>query len=598
MDLFAAFNSDAYKLGHSEMYSEGTSLVVNNLTPRSDKIYRRTCTSYYDGKLVFFGAQGAIMEVVENWDKFFAMDKEIAVGRFKRLCDFMLGEGVIKTDGLEKLHDLGYLPLEIRTLDEGDKVKMGIPVMTVRNTVDHAFWLVNFLETTLSHLTWKSSTTATIAAEYKAMMTDFAVRTGVDLGFVLFQGHDFSSRGMSGPEDAARSGIGHMGSFLGTDSLGSILYLEQYYKAKGFIAGSVPATEHAVATSNILRIERELANGLYFWKEDSEEMYEIYKKMVSDKVDARLVAEMVFLYELMKKFPKGILSYVTDSFDFWGVLNIGLPYMKEVIEAREGTLVIRPDSGDPVEVICGVKIHDFSVHTTAEILADNNYNGEAWDSVDDTAYYYTGEIKDEEATFYVRSSDGDVIEVDAYYEYNRYEAEYSMCSYRARLADLTPEQKGAAQMLLELFGSTDTDKGYKQYAPCIGLIYGDSITTGRCLEILTRLEGKGYASSCAVFGVGSFTYNCLTRDTFGFAVKATYTRVNGEDIAIFKDPKTDSKKKSAKGLLYVEKDQGEYGLIDNVTEEQFEFSENALKVRFLNGVFYNQTSIDEVRAKL
>jgi nicotinamide phosphoribosyltransferase len=594
MDLFAAFNSDGYKLAHGMMYSDGTQLVVNNLTPRSDKIYKRSCTKYYDGKLVFFGAQGAIMEMVENWDKFFNMEKEIAVGRFKRLCDFYLGEGSIPTDSLEKLHDIGYLPLEIRTLDEGTKVKMGIPVMTVRNTVDHAYWLVNFLETTLSHLTWKSSTTATIAAEYKAMMTDFAVRTGVDLGFVLFQGHDFSSRGMSGPEDAARSGIGHLGSFLGTDSLGAILYLEQYYKAKGFIAGSVPATEHAVATSNILRIERELGRSLYQFKDDRQ--MKIWLKMESDLVDVRLIAEMMFLYELMLKFPKGILSYVTDSFDFWGVLNIGLPYMKEVIEAREGKLVIRPDSGDPVEVICGIQIVDMTEHTTQEIIDCEDL---AEDSIKDIGYSYKDLVDAGDYTqFYVRSSDGDVLEINAYVA-REYGGKY-IDHYEADIIELTVEQKGAAQVLLELFGSTDTSTGYKQYADCIGLIYGDSITTSRCLEILERLEEKGYASSCAVFGVGSFTYNCLTRDTFGFAVKATYTRVNGEDIAIFKDPKTDSKKKSAKGLLYVDRcdTSGELMLVDDVTEGTFESESNLLVIRFLDGVYYNQTSIEEVRAKL
>lgn len=591
-DLFAAFNTDAYKLGHGSMYSEGTQSVLNNLTPRTDKIYRRTATKYYDGKLVFFGAQGAIQEVVENWDKFFAMEKELAVARFKNLCDFVLGQDVISTEPLAKLHDIGYLPLEIRTLDEGDKVNMGIPVMTIRNTVDHAFWLVNFLETTISNLTWKSSTTATIAAEYKAMMTDFAVRTGVDRGFVLFQGHDFSSRGMSGPEDAARSGMGHLTSFLGTDSLGSILYAQQYYGATGFIAGSVPATEHAVATSNILRIERELANGSYLWTVDKNEMYEIYKKMYLCGEDPRLIAEMVFLYELMQKFPTGILSYVTDSFDFWGVLTKGLPYMKDVIQARQGKLVIRPDSGDPVEVICGQKVTKLTHEITSQEEMEDSFS-----DIASRLFDFDDFEVEEEVSFLVEDLDGKVLEVigSVYREYD-YTKHFQFCSVSE--VELTAEQKGAAQVLLELFGSTETEKGYKQYADCIGLIYGDSITTQRCFEILTRLEEKGYASSCAVFGVGSFTYNCLTRDVFGFAVKATYTKVNGESINIFKDPKTDSKKKSAKGMLQVVKnlDADEYVLRDCVSESEFE--DNYLIVRFLDGKFYNQTTIEAIRSNL
>lgn len=567
MELFAAFDSDAYKLGHGLMYSEGTNLVYSNLTPRTDKIHRRNATKYYDGKLVFFGAQGAIKEIVENWEKFFAMDKGIAIARFQNLCDFMLGEGSIPTDALEKLHDIGYLPLEIKTLDEGDKVPMGVPVMTIRNTVDHAYWLVNFLETSISNSTWKQSTTATIAAEYKSMLTDFAVRTGCDTAGVVFQGHDFSSRGMSGREDAARAGMGHLTSFLGTDSLGSIMYAQQYYNAGNFVGASVPATEHAVATSNILRIERALNQCTYEFK--SKRQREIYDRMTFAMEDKRLIAEMMFLYELMLKFPTGILSYVTDSFDFWGVLKNGLPYLKDVIMERDGKLVIRPDSGDPVEVVCGLKVlpEGFDLWEVDELDCD------------------------------VFKSD------DKFY---RYELEYgggygdSWVEKIVKGEEVSDvEVKGAVQVLYELFGGKVNDKGYIELADCIGLIYGDSITTQRCLNILTRLEKKGYASNTCVFGVGSFTYQCVTRDTFGFAVKATYTEVDGEGIAIFKDPKTDSKKKSAKGLLYVARDvKDELYLSDNVTSDQEESTHNLLTTRFIDGQFRNQTTLEAIRSKL
>ena len=98
MNLFAPFNSDGYKLGHAAMYAEGTESVYSNLTPRSYRLYRQkkhpltgettpNCTRYYDGKLVVVGCQGAIIEVVENWNKFFDMDKGIAIASFKLLCD-------------------------------------------------------------------------------------------------------------------------------------------------------------------------------------------------------------------------------------------------------------------------------------------------------------------------------------------------------------------------------------------------------------------------------------------------------------------------------------------------------------------------------
>lgn len=541
MNLFAPFDSDGYKLGHAAMYADGTELVYSNLTPRSDRIYRQKATRYYAGRLVVVGLQGAVMEIVENWQKFFEMDKGVAIGQFKLLCDSYLGPDVVSIEGLSQLHDLGYLPLEIKTLEEGRKVPMGIPVLTIRNTVHHAYWLVNFLETTISNLTWKTMTNATIAAEYKAMLTDFAKRTGSPIEGVLFQAHDFSARGMSGHEDAARSGIGHIANFLGTDTLGSVVYAMDYYGAEGFVAASVPATEHAVATSNILKIERELY----------EQGYPFPGQFYA--APHREYAEQLFLEDLItRKFPKGIVSYVADSFDFWSVLINILPKLKPVIMAREsngitpGKLVIRPDSGDPVKVVCGYR-------------------------------------KDIE-----------------YVERNGKFYEYFVDNGLDRIGKEISEAevKGAVQVLWEIFGGTETAKGYKLLDEHIGLIYGDSITPQRCLEILERLEMKGFASGNVVFGVGSYTYQCNTRDTFGFAVKATFTIVDGKPIAIFKAPKTDSKKNSAKGLLFVGRSSEGYYLADDVHPSEEQSEENLLKTLFLNGKFVRLVTLNEIRERL
>lgn len=595
MNLFAPFNSDGYKLGHAAMYAKGTESVYSNLTPRSDRIYKRNATKYYNGKLVLVGCQGALIEMVENWDKFFKMDKGIAIARFKLLCDNYLGVNIVSTDELSKLHDLGFLPLEIKTLDEGTQVPMGIPVLTVTNTIAHAYWLVNFLETTISNLTWKTSTAATVATEYRAMLKDFALKTGTPLESVAFQAHDFSARGMSGPEDAARTGFGHIaaGNF-GTDSLGAVLYAQEYYGGGNFVAASVPATEHAVATSNILRIEQELSTGNYEYHNDEQMIIE--SKMIDNFEDPRLIAEVMFLYELMLRFPTGILSYVTDSFDFWAMISKGLPYLKAVILRREGNgvtpgkLVIRPDSGDPVEVICGRVIHDMGVEVTS---ADD------WeDSCNDIGYQYVKDCSPEdEVRFLVRDCEGAILEVFGYaqreYDHSMYFEYESVKEY-----DLSAEEKGAIEVLYGIFGGTETSTGHKLLDEHIGLIYGDSITTQRCLNILDRLEGQGYASGNVVFGVGSFTYQCVTRDTFGQAVKATCTIVNGKTIPIFKDPKTDSNKKSAKGYLFVDLVDEDLVLLDDVTFEKQASEENQLKTRFYNGQFSNMTTIDIIRSKL
>lgn len=538
MKLHAASVTDGYKVAHGAMYADGTTKVYSNLTPRSDKIYRRNCTPFYDGNLVWVGAQGAVQEIKEMWDVFFASPKEQVVGRFARRMAGYLGGYEPAVNAISELHDLGYLPLQFKSLPEGSKVGFGIPVMTVTNTLPQFYWLTNYLETVISNLTWKVATNATIAAEYKAICKHYADLTGTDDFTVSIQCHDFSERGMSGPEDAARAGFGHLLSFIGTDTLPAMDYAEDYYDAdpNGLIAISVPATEHAVATSNILYKERDVA--VHIGENDP---------------NLRLIAEQEFMRDLItRKFPTGIVSYVADSYDFYGVLTEVLPNLKDVIMAREashvapGKLVIRPDSGNPVNVICGY---------------DTKNLNECY--------------KGSDGNWYVTGSNTLIGEA---------------------------ELKGAIQVLWDIFGGTTTDKGYKLLDSHIGLIYGDSITTKRAEEILRRLADKGFASGNVVFGVGSYTYQCNTRDTFSMAVKATYTEVNVEGIAIFKDPKTDSKKKSAKGLLFVDsKDiegKEELFLVDNVAKEAESCVSNMLQTIFIDGQFVKRTSLEEIRSRL
>lgn len=261
MNLFAPSITDGYKLGHGNMYADGTTMVYSNLTPRSDKIYRRNCTRFYDGKLVAVGMEAAIAELHEIWEEFFFMPKDKAVARFKRRVDGYLGPDAISTKQMEDLHSLGFLPLCFKALPEGTLVDMGTPIITVYNTLPGQYWLVNFNETLLSSLTWKAATNATIAREYAAMGKYFGELTGVDEFTRSIQFHDFSARGMSGPEDAARAGLGHLTQFIGTDTLAAMDYAEDYYDVDTLLAISVPATEHAVMTSNILFIEEQLTSG-------------------------------------------------------------------------------------------------------------------------------------------------------------------------------------------------------------------------------------------------------------------------------------------------------------------------------------------------
>lgn len=481
---------DFYKADHRSQYPVGTSEVYANFTPRSSNL-ANVLEDTYDNTVVFFGLQYFIKHfLIESWNKkFFNKNKTAVVKAYKRRMDYSLGEDAISVDHIEALHDLGYLPIKIKALKEGTRVPIGIPVLTVVNTHPEFFWITNYIESVISCYLWKPMTSATTAFEYKKLLTNYAIKTGNPLDGVMFQAHDFSFRGMSSLQDSAMSGAAHLTSFWGTDSVPAIDVVEDYYGANvenepiGF---SVPATEHSVMCMG----EKENEIGTF----------------------KRLINEV---------YPSGIVSIVSDTWDFWKVVTEFTIELKEDILARNGKVVIRPDSGDPVKIICGDK--------------------------------------------------------DAPEGSNEY--------------------KGAIQCLWDVFGGTMTDTGHRLLDSHIGLIYGDSITLDRAQRIVTELDTKGFSSGNVVFGVGSYTYQYATRDNFGFAMKATSGVVNGERRDIFKDPKTDSgTKKSAKGLLRVESEDGVLKLHDQQSEEQEERGE--LKTVFNDGELISEVSLSDIREHL
>lgn len=418
-----------------------------------------------------------------------------------------------------------------------------------------------------------------------------ALRTGAAVEGVLFQGHDFSLRGMPGYVAGARSGSGHLSSFSGTDSLGSIDYIEDYY-GEGldldayFIAGSIPATEHAVSSSNIItRAARMERLGLVG--------------------DTRLLAEAEFMLDyITRQNPTGFCSYVADTYDYWAVLTdiLTIPKIKETIMARDGRLVIRPDSGDPLDIICGTvggEVYE-TLEDAIEDVNDQHYT-EAHEACEGS--HCMG--MDEYETFVYIKGEGKYYTLKTTFSYNRHDKTYyyidnwgSDGKTTAEEVNPTAEMKGSIQLLWEIFGGTVNEAGFKELDSHIGLIYGDSITLERADSITRKLEAMGFASTNVVFGIGSYTYQCNTRDTFGTAMKATATAVEGEFFEIYKDPATGDKlKQSAKGLLYVGiNDKGEFFLLDQVSPEKE--AQGELKLRYKDGQFFNVENIDTIRKRL
>lgn len=319
-------------------------------------------------------------------------------------------------------------------------------------------------------------------------------------------------------------------------------------------------------------------------------------------MNTKLISEAIFLQDLItNKFPTGIVSVVCDSFDFWSVITNVVPSLKDVILSRQsngaapGKLVIRPDSGDPVKVICGIDIPVLSVDGSNEELIYDAILDWANENIDTKEDFDSMTYSVDYGRYTFRCNTGEVVraKIEAFAEYEG----GIQASDLERGITLSPEDRGAVECLWETFGGTVTSKGYKMLDSHIGLIYGDSITTKRAVEILERLKAKGFASGNIVFGVGSYTYQCNTRDTFGFAVKATYSEIDGVPVNIFKDPKTDSKKKSAKGLLMVVQDEsGNFILHDEVSKEQE--ATGCLQTIWKDGKFVKRTSLQEIRERL
>jgi nicotinamide phosphoribosyltransferase len=308
--------TDYYKVGHIFQYPQGTTLVYSNLTPR------KTRNPEMD-KMVFFGLQYFIKAYLVDYfyENFFAQPKEKVIQDYRRRITTSLGSDLPAYDHLEKLHDLGYLPVEIKALPEGSLVPMKVPCLTIVNTAPEYYWLTNFLETLLSTSIWQACTSATIAHTYRRLLNRYAIATGTPTDLVQWQGHDFSFRGMSSLESGTISGMAHLLSFTGTDTIPAIDALEQYYQAdagKELIGGSVAATEHSVMCSG---------------SKDGE--LETFRRLIT------------------KVYPEGIVSIVSDTWDLWKVCTEYLPALKDTILQRNGKVVIRPDSGDPVKIICG-----------------------------------------------------------------------------------------------------------------------------------------------------------------------------------------------------------------------------------------------------
>jgi nicotinamide phosphoribosyltransferase len=522
--------TDGYKVGHKAMLAPNTDYLYGTWIPRSTKYAPKGVT-----KILSAGQQLCWMHLNDEFEEYFFKQPIYVAKKFASDMGKYLG---LPYDGqhFEELHKLGYLPIRVKALPEGIETSPNIPHQTFVNTKPGFAWLTLYLETPVSNLSWKTSTNATTALQYRRNTTEWVMKTDSDNAwFIDYACHDFAARGLD-PFTTISSGLAHAMSFIGSDTL-IVIDAARYYYGVGedeVCIASVNASEHSVTCTGLFYFLRKLEKGELDHEINKYYSYDVpATKSNRENPDLMAISEWLNLKRWLEIFPVGILSVVSDTFDLFRVITEILPRLKDEIISRDGKLVIRPDSGDPVDITCGV---GYDVHINPYKIDRLDY------SID--------------------------------------------------------ERKGVIELLWDIFGGTVSKEGYKVLDSHIGSIYGDSITLDRQVQIYERLSNKGFASTNIVLGIGSYTYQFNTRDTYGYAAKGAWFQSEGIDYNIYKDPATDNgTKKSLKGLVAVHKDENnEYFVKTECTPE--EESDGELQLIYENGKFYNQITLSEIREKI
>ena len=304
--------SDSYKQAHPRMYPDNQEYLVSYLTPR--KAMNKDFP-----KMVVYGVQPFIIDMMDAFDTFFAADLDWVMYDYDHYIDAHLGLGNVARDRIVELHELGYLPLEIRALPEGTVVDMGVPIVEMRNTHPRFAWLVQWVECLLQTEVWPMCAYATVGYEYHKVAEKWYSKTAPGANPFMAMA-DFGFRGMSCLEDATRCSASWLLSFNKTSTIPALPYLDDYYSAdcaeNGIGIGAV-STEHSVMAANFAIDGDEIS---------------FVKRMLTEI------------------YPNTSFSMVSDTYDYWNMVDNIIPACKEEILAHNGKLLIRPDSGDMVEI--------------------------------------------------------------------------------------------------------------------------------------------------------------------------------------------------------------------------------------------------------
>lgn len=316
--------SDFYKQVHWNQYPKGVTKVVSYFTPRMSRLKQ-----FGENHLIMFGLQSFIKEfLIEDFNEnLFSRPKEEVMAEYKHRMDNTLGAGLYGEERIAALHDLGYLPLEIKALPEGTRVPIGVPMFEISNTHPAFAWLTNAIESVISCEMWHAMISANVGYMYRRIVDkyyDLSCDDNIPHRKAL---GDFSMRGQESKRSAYKSSAAWLLSFVNTATVPAIDFLERYYNcdcSKEEVGFGAVSTEHSVMCSN--------------FAVDGDEI-----TMVK-----RLLTEI---------YPNTSFSMVSDSYDYWNLVDNLLPQCRDEIMNHNGCLLVRGDSGDPVEVVTQTVFH-------------------------------------------------------------------------------------------------------------------------------------------------------------------------------------------------------------------------------------------------
>lgn len=509
----------------------------------------------FDEYLIFFGLQSYIKKYLVDMfnDNFFSLDEDLIINHYKDILDKIIGSDLIDYEKLRSLHQLGYLPIEIKAIPEGTKVPLGTPMIEISNTHPDFVWVVGLMESSLRCTLRHTMYSASRAYNFRQIIDQFYELTVDDSGIYKRDKEDgaidFSAARQQSIEGSEKTSAAFLLSFNSTNTLGAYLHAKRYYG--------------------------------YSFKEKCPSGDSLYFKHDNLCAFPSTCDDYLYFKQLLNEVcAENDFTILTNEDQLWEyVLNI-LPNNKVCIANHQGRVNIKFDASDYVHLLCGTK--QFETFANEEdmykIFSDRVDTCNKNNMIPETVVYYAN-ILDTETYYKIQiTRDEDTL------EYN-----YMINDYSPRPSDF-----GVVDMLYKSFGGTKNSKGYIELPYDLRLIVGKVSSPFSAYILYSKLRDKGYASSNVILGISGVAFQDETH--MDIEAKITYYEIDGKPLPVF--PK--ESRKSLHGCCTVYKDFDDDSIVhlDGFVFDDTYSRRNLLQVVFEDGEFVRKYTFNDIRNNL